>query len=265
VFDKSEADAAFTRGKYELAARLYHEGARDGDAYASQSYAYCLMHGFGVARDVLEAKSFYAFARNLEGGEASYNLAMIYLHGIGRAKNFAKAYECMKDSANLGCIEAQLYLGMAYTSGCMFEPDVIEIETIPAHKPVYRRYDRLLEGEFFYDEDEEAARYAAIKQDARSAFLWFQTAARHDSTYVEELSAKGKYLYAKCYADGLGTDFDRERTARLMLLAGAAGSPEALDYIAEHGITYETVLADVKLRQLSSGKKGGWYGKNHRG
>ena len=255
MFDKAEADAAFIKEEYELAARLYHEGARGGDAYASQSYAYCLMHGLGVERDALEAKSFYAYARNLEGGEAAYNLAMIYLHGVGRAKNFVKAYEYMKDSANLGCIEAQLYLGMAYTSGCMFEPDVIEIETIPAHKPVYRQYDRLLDGEAFFDEEEEAARYSAIKQDARSAFLWFQTAARHDSTYVEELSAKGKYLYAKCYADGLGTDFDRERTARLMLLAGAAGSSEALDYIAEHGITYESVLADINRRKLSSGRK----------
>ena len=255
MFDKAEADAAFIKEEYELAARLYHEGAREGDAYASQSYAYCLMHGLGVERDPLEAKSFYAYARNLEGGEAAYNLAMIYLHGVGRAKNFVKAYEYMKDSANLGCIEAQLYLGMAYTSGCMFEPDVIEIETRPAHRPVYRRYDGLLDGESFFDEEEEAARYSAIKQDARSAFLWFQTAARHDSTYVEELSAKGKYLYAKCYADGLGTDFDRERTARLMLLAGAAGSSEALDYIAEHGISYESVLADINRRKLSSGRK----------
>ena len=255
MFDRYEADAAFLRGDPTTAAALYHEGAREGDSYASMAYAYCLMHGIGVRRDPKEAKSFYSFARNREGGEAAYNLAMIYLHGVGREKNFVKAYEYMKDSAELGCIEAQLYLGMAYTSGCMFEPDVIEIEIIPAHRPVYRRDDGLLTGEAFFDEEEEARRYEAIKQDVHSAFLWFQAAARHDPTYVEELSAKGKYLYAKCFADGLGTDFDRERTARLMLLAGAAGSPEALDYIAEHGITYESVLADVKRKKLSSGRK----------
>ena len=95
MFDKSEADAAFIREEYELAAHLYHEGARDGDAYASQSYAYCLMHGLGVKRDAEEAKSFYAFARNLEGGEAAYNLAMIYLHGVGRA---IRVYEGFRSS-----------------------------------------------------------------------------------------------------------------------------------------------------------------------
>ena len=255
MFDKAEADAAFLREEYELAADLYHEGARDGDAYASQSYAYCLMHGLGVPRDPAEAKSFYSFAENLDGGEAAYNLAMIYLHGVGRAKDFKRAYRYMNDSADLGCIEAQLYLGMAYTSGCMFEPDVIEIETIPVHKPVYRMYDRLLDGDSFFDEEEEALRYEAIRQDVHAAFYWFQRAARHDSTYVEELSAKSKYLYAKCFADGLGTDFDRERTARLMLAAGAAGSPEALEYIAEHGITYESVLADIERRRLSGRRK----------
>ena len=255
MFDKAEADAAFLREEYEHAAHLYHEGARDGDPYASQSYAYCLMHGLGVERDPVESKSFYAFAVRLEGGEAAYNLAMIYLHGVGRERNFVKAREYMESAAELGCIEAQLYLGMAHTSGCMFEPDVIEIETIPVHKPVYRRYDMLLDGESIFDEEEEAARYAAIKQDVHAAFYWFQRAARHDSTYVEELSAKGKYLYAKCFADGLGTDFDREKTARLMLVAGAAGSPEALEYIAEHGITYESVLADMERRRLAGGRK----------
>ena len=145
MFDKAEADAAFLREEYEHAAHLYHEGARDGDPYASQSYAYCLMHGLGVERDPIESKSFYAFAVRLEGGEAAYNLAMIYLHGVGRERNFVKAREYMESAAELGCIEAQLYLGMAHTSGCMFEPDVIEIETIPVHKPVYRRYDMLLE------------------------------------------------------------------------------------------------------------------------
>ena len=255
MYEKAVADVKFINGEYESAAAMYLEGARDGDALASFNYGYCLLLGLGVEKNPTEAKSFFAFARDMEGGEACYNMAMQYLHGEGVARDYKKAYELMTFSAEGGCLEAQLYLGMAYTSGCMFEPDVIEIETIPAHKPVYRMYDRLLDGDSYYDEEEEAARYSAIKQDARSAFLWFRAAARHDSTYVEELSAKGKYLYAKCYADGLGTDFDRERTARLMLLAGASGSSEALEYIAEHGITYESVLADMEKRKLSAGRK----------
>ena len=184
MYDKSTADVAFMEGRIAEAAAMYLEGARDGDAMASFNYGYCLWKGLGVDYNPAEAKSFFAFARDLEGGESCYNIAMLYLRGEGVAKDYVKAYEYLKISATQGCIEAQLYLGMAYTSGCMFEPDVIEIEVIPVHKPVYRRYDMLLDGESIFDEDEEAARYAAIKQDVHAAFYWFQRAARHDSTYI---------------------------------------------------------------------------------
>ena len=48
--------------------------------------------------------------------------------------------------------------------------------------------------------------------------------------------AKGKFLYAKCYVDGLGVEFDRIKANRLMLLAGKAGSMDAVRYLAENGI-----------------------------
>ena len=254
MYEKSVADVKYLDCDYESAAKMYLEGARDGDELASFNYGYCLLLGLGVEKNPTEAKSFFAFARDMEGGEACYNIAMQYLHGEGVPRDYGKAYQYMTYSAEGGCIEAQLYLGMAYTSGCMFEPDVLRISMIPCHTPIYRNPYMMLGGEVEDLERDEDLRYSAIKQDAKRAFEWFQAAARHDPTYVEELSAKGKYLYAKCFADGLGVDFDRERTARLMLLAGAAGSPEALEYIAEHGITYESVLADMNRKRLGGGK-----------
>ena len=237
MYEKLKADVEFLRGNYEEAAAMYLEGARDGDAVASFNYGYMLWRGIGVKYDPLEAKSFFAFARDMKGGEACYNIAMLYLHGEGVPKDYPKAYNYMKISAEEGCVEAQLYLGMAYTSGCMFEPDVIGISMIPAHKPEYRNYSEMIEGFVPDFEEDEALRYSAIKQDARRAFEWFQVASRHDPTYVEDLVSKGKYLYARCYVDGLGTDFDRDKSIRLMLLAGKSGSKEALQYIAENGIT----------------------------
>ncbi len=239
MYEKLKADVKFLEGDFEEAAKMYLEGARDGDALASFNYGYCLMKGFGVKKDPLEAKSFFAFARDLESGEACYNTAMLYLHGEGVSKNYKKAYEYMCISADQGCIEAQLYLGMAYTSGCMFEPDIISITMIPTHKPEYRNYSELLTGEIEDFELDEELRYSAVKQDARRAFECFQAAARHDPTYVEQLAAMGKFLYAKCYVDGLGVDFDRERSIRLMFLAGKSGSKDALQYIAENGLTPE--------------------------
>ena len=254
MYEKLKADVEFLAGNYDAAAKMYLEGARDGDATASFNYGYCLWRGAGVPYDPTEAKSFFAFARDLEGGEACYNIAMLYLHGEGVPRDYKKAFEYMNISASEGCIEAQLYLGMAHTAGCMFEPDVVAISLIPYHKPEYRTEYYMLDGDIPDFERDEELRYAAVHQDARRAFEWFQTAARHDPTYVEELVAKGKYLYAKCYVDGLGTDFDRDKSIRLMLAAGKSGSPEAIAYIAENGITAD-MLGGKRRAGLSSGRK----------
>ena len=255
MYEKLKADVEFLNGNYEAAADMYLEGARDGDSLAAFNYGYCLLRGLGREYDPKEAKSYFSFARNMEGGEAYYNLAMLYLHGEGVRQDFALAHRYMRASAEDGCIEAQLYMGMASTLGCMFEPDIVGICMIPCHTPEYRREQFFLEGgdieEFERDED---LRYRAIKQDAKRAFDWFRIAARHDPTYVEELSAKGKYLYARCYVDGLGTDFDREKSLRLMIVAGKSGSPEAISYITENGITPE-MIADLSKRTLSTGRR----------
>lgn len=254
MFEKQVADVKFLRGDYAGAAKMYLEGARDGDALASFDYGYCLWNGYGVPKDPKEAKSFFAFAKEMEGGEPAYNLAVMYLHGDGVSKNYKKAYEYMELSASLGSIEAQLYLGMAYTSGCMFEPDIIAISMIPCHTPEYRTEMLLLDGDVEDLERDEDLRYNAIKQDARRAFEWFQTAARHDPTYVGDLVAKGKFLYARCYVDGLGTDFDRDKSIRLMFLAERSGSAEARAYIAENGLTPD-MLERPKRKALGRGNR----------
>ena len=249
MYEKLKADVAFMSGEYETAADMYLEGAREGDSLASFNYGYCFLKGLGRPYDPTEAKTYFSFARNMDGGEACYNLAMLYLHGEGVAQNFESACRYMRMSAEDGCVEAQLYMGMAYTLGCMFEPDVVSISMIPYHKPEYRDHATPLLTGYVPDFDEEDMRFAVIKADAREAFEWFQSAARHDPTYVEELVAKGKFLYAKCYLDGLGTDFDRVKGTRLMCLAGKGGSLEAVAYLKENGVTPEMILADGKQRR----------------
>ena len=157
----------------------------------------------------------------------------MYLHGVGVGKSYKKSMEYMNDAAEMGCIEAQLYLGVAHTLGTVFEPDVVAISLIPYHTPIYRDDSYLIEGEVEiadFEADDEA-RCLALRQDANTAFSWFRRAASQDSTYVEDFSAKSKYLYARCFLDGLGTDFNLKRANSLMLVAAADGSAEALDYL----------------------------------
>ena len=240
----AHAVTLFLKGDREGAARLFRRDAEEGDAEAAFRYGECLLRGYGVERDAQEAKSFFAFARDLPGGDSLYNLALLYLHGEGVAKNFKKAFSYMSAAGTAGCIEAQLYLGMAYTVGALFEPDIVGISRIPFHTPIYRTDTPMLAGnvpeEVLLREEEE--RYSVIEADGRRAFLWFRAAAYHDATYVSDLVAKGKFLYAKCYADGLGTDFQRDKAVRLMIAAGRSGSADAVAYLGEQGISPDRYL-----------------------
>lgn len=243
MFDFLGAKVVYMRGEYEKAAELFREGAREGDAMAAFAYGYCLLYGIGVPINYPEAKSYFVFARDIEGGEAAYNLAVMYMQGLGVSRNYKKSFEYMQASAHKGCIEAQLYLGMAYTTGCWLMPDIVSISLIPYHTPDYRvGAERMLMGDIPDAELDEELRFSVLTADARQAFEWFRAAARHDPTYVSELVAKGQFLYAKCYLDGLGTDFDRVKGTRLMLVAGKSGSVDAVNYLTENGVNIAAYL-----------------------
>ena len=235
MYEKLVADVRFLRGEHEIAAKMYYDGAAEGDMGAACNYGWCLWRGMGVPQNSKEAKSFFVFARDMDGGEACYNLAVMYMHGDGVARNYRTAFEYMRSSALKGCIEAQLYLGMAYTLGAMFEPDIVGISMIPYHTTEYRSTAMMLDGDVPDAEEDECARFV-VPEEPRLAFKWFGAAATHSPDYVEELCAKGQFLFAKCYIDGHGTEIDVNKGNSIMLLAGDNGSEDAKVYIAENAV-----------------------------
>ncbi len=229
MIDVKTANVLYLDGNEAGAAEMYLDGAKDGDAECAFNYAYCLFRGRGVERDYRSAKSFFVFASE-KIPEAYYNLALMYLHGIGVKRSYRLAMEYMNDAARAGIIEAQLYLGVAHTIGSVFEPDVVLISRIPYHTAEYGT-GALLEGEVAFDEADEEERVRAVRLDHKTAFEWFRAAAAHPSDYVEDMARKSKYLYARCFIDGLGTDFNRDKGNALMLLAAGEGSEEAVYYL----------------------------------
>lgn len=250
MFDLNTAKVLFLDKEYERAAAMFYEGACEGNAEAAFNYGYCLANGYGVEQDLAMAKSFYSFASGIVG-EAAYNLSVMYLHGNGVARDYRRSYEYMHDAAELGIIEAQLYLGVAHTIGTMFEPDIVSISLIPYHTPEYHGPTMYVEGEVATDDADESKRISAVRQDQYSAFEWFRIAAKHSPDYVEDLASKGKFLYARCFLDGLGTDFNRQRGDALMLIAANDGSAEAVAYIeTEAPYLLENLSNHDLLRQI---------------
>jgi TPR repeat protein len=163
----------------------------------------------------------------------------MYMQGEGVASDLYTSFRYMSDAADMGCVEAMLYLGMSYTVGYLLYPEIIGISMIPFHRAEFVADGAMMltgESDFDITEDEEQ-RSTVIRADARRAFEYFSAAAHADPTYCEDLVAKGKFLYAKCFLDGFGTEFNRTAGLNLMLSAGKYGSPEAVAYLAENGIT----------------------------
>ena len=230
MYDVKTGVVLFLDGKYEEAREHFYNGAAEGDAEAAFNYGYMLLKGIGGEKDPAGAKSFFSFAVGYIG-EAAYNLAIMYLHGDGVKRDYRKFIEYMTDAADMNIIEAQLYLGIAYTIGSVFEPDIISISRIPYHTAELRDPFALLDGDVPDMEQDEELRIRAVRFDPRTAFEYFKMAARHNGDYAEELAVPSKYLYARCFLDGLGTDFNLDRANNLMLLAAAEGSEEAMTYL----------------------------------
>lgn len=252
--DGKRGKVLFLDGSYTEALELLYDAAADGDAEAAFDYAYCHHFGYGTERDMKKARSFYSFARE-RVPDASYNLAVMYLHGTGVERDYRAVYEHMRDAAVGGVIEAQLYLAVAHTMGTLFEPDIIAISRIPYHTPILRDPSLMLEGDVPDMAADEEARIRAVRFDPSAAFEWFRVAASHDPTYVEAISTHSKYLYALCYVDGLGTDFDRKRAEDLMLVAADEGSPDALAFLEERApyrlpeLKQSEMLGEIRRRE----------------
>lgn len=244
--DGKKGKVLFLDGDYTAALDELYSAASEGDAEAAFDYAFCHQFGYGTDVDMKRARSFYNFAKE-RIADANYNLAVMYLHGVGIPRDYRLAYEHMRDAAVGGVIEAQLYLGVAHTMGTLFEPDIIAITHIPYHTPILRDPSLMLDGDVPDAEADEEARIKAIRLDPQAAFGYFRAAALKDSTYVEALSTQGKYLYARCFVDGLGVDFNRQRAEDLMLVAAADGSPDALSYLEEN--------APYRLPELTNADK----------
>lgn len=251
MIDVKEANVLYLQGEYERACEKYLEGALEGDAECALNYAVCLSLGEGVPRDFASARSYFTFASE-KYGEACYNLAVMYLEGIGTEKNYRLSLEYMEMAAERGVLEAELYLGVARTMGTLFIPDVRFLTLIPYPRAILREALPLIDGEVSESEFDKDGRSPVIRQDLTDAYLYFRSASSRPSDYKEEMSSRAKYLYARCYLDGVGVDFNRDTANKLMLKAAEEGSAEALYYL-ETDAPY--VLAALDKERLSDIRK----------
>jgi uncharacterized protein len=84
--------AAYQRGDYETALKLWQPLAAQGNAFAQSNLGFMYDTGQGVPRDLSEAAKWYRLAAEQGNPRAQSNLGSMYAAGEGVPQDFVQAY-----------------------------------------------------------------------------------------------------------------------------------------------------------------------------
>ncbi len=112
-----DGQAAFNRGDYATALRLFRPLAEQGNASAQNALGWMYRQASGVKQDFKEAMKWYRLAAEQGSAQAQYNLGVMYYQGSGVAKDFHEAMKWYRIAAAQGDAQAQYNLGFMYANG----------------------------------------------------------------------------------------------------------------------------------------------------
>jgi len=112
-----DGQAAYNRGDYATALKLFRPLAEQGNADAQNNLGWAYEQGSGVKRDFKEAMKWYRLAAEQRSARAEYSLGVLYYNGSGVAKNLQDAMKWYRMAAAQGDPKAQYNLGFMYANG----------------------------------------------------------------------------------------------------------------------------------------------------
>lgn len=112
-----DAAAAYRRGDYANAMRLFQSLADQGDPRAQNSLGRMYLRGQGATRDYKEAMKWFRRAAALGVPDAQFNLGEIYLREFGVDQDLVEAARWYTRAAEQGHIGAQFTLAVLYMIG----------------------------------------------------------------------------------------------------------------------------------------------------
>ncbi len=109
-----EGKAAFDKGDYEEALKVFRPLAESEDINAQYSLGMLYRNGWGVPQDDSEAAKWLRLAAHQGHVEAQYSLGYMYEHGQGLTKDMTEAKRWYRMAANQGDSDAQENLRIIY-------------------------------------------------------------------------------------------------------------------------------------------------------
>jgi len=112
-----DAGAAYQRGDYPTAARIYQTLADRGDANAQNSLGVMYLYGQGARRDYNQARKWFRQAAALGSPAAQFNLGDMYFRARGVEQDLREAARWYSRAAEQGHAQAQFTLAAFYLIG----------------------------------------------------------------------------------------------------------------------------------------------------
>jgi hypothetical protein len=119
-----DAVAAYQRGDYATALRLWHPLAEQGGANAQFRLGVMYDSGHGMLRSNAEAIKWYRKAAEQDDAVAQFDLGVMYAKGV--SPNHAEAALWYRLAADHGLAGAQFNLGMMYAEGQGMAQDYVQ-------------------------------------------------------------------------------------------------------------------------------------------
>jgi TPR repeat protein len=109
--------AAYQRGDYATALRIYRPLAAQGNASAQSNLGLMYALGRGVAQNYAEAVKWFRLAAAQGDAGAQLTLGFMYDNGQGVTQDYAEAVKWYRLAAAQGLASAQYNLGVTYETG----------------------------------------------------------------------------------------------------------------------------------------------------
>lgn len=119
-----EGLAAYDRGDYTTAYRVFLSLAQQGRADAQFELGFMYDYGEGIVGDKAEAAKWYRHAAEQGHGLAQLRLGYLYEFGRGVPQDYAKAVKWQRGAAEQGLGAAQFNLGSMYEKGVGVPPNL---------------------------------------------------------------------------------------------------------------------------------------------
>ena len=211
-----DASAAYERGDYVQAMKLFRQLAENGHQWAQRRVALMYAEGKGVPQDYQEAVKWYRLAAGQGNVPAQYSLGLAYEKGQGVPQDYEEAVRWYRIAAAREDEWAQTRLGSIYAEGQGVPQDYQEavkwyrLAAVQGYAPAE------------YSLGVAYEKGQGVPQDYQEAVKWYRIAAAHGNELAQ-------VNLGVMYTNGRGVRQDFVRAHMWFTLAAAALSGDSGD------------------------------------